>query len=267
MAASIVRPSVAMTFSRRSVPALVLTLGLVLAACGEESPSPTPDTAPTGAPTTPPGTDATASASPSPDGTPTADAGTPEGWQRITVAEQGFSLAVPPDWEELSPDVIGDSGVMEQMMEANPDAAAALEQAQAAIAGGQIALFAFDTGDEGIESGFATNLNAINVGPVEGTAEEAADEVAEAIRQQIPITGEVETETASLAAGEAAVVHYEWEVDDGAGTVTTVTVAQYAIIGDSGTGFILSMSTGSATAARYEEIFRQIAESFREVSA
>ena len=263
----IVRPSVAMTFTPRSVPALVLTLSLVLAACGEESPSPTAtEAAPAGTPTASPATDATESASPSPDATTTADAGTPEGWQRVTVAEQGFSLALPQDWEELSPEVIGDSGVMEQMMEANPDAAAALEQAQAAIASGQIALFAFDTSDEGIESGFATNLNAINVGPVEGTAEEAADEVAEAIRQQIPITGEVETGTASLPAGEAAVVHYEWEVDDGEGTVTTVTVAQYAIIGDSGTGFILSMSAGSDSAERYDEVFRQIAESFREES-
>lgn len=255
-----------MTSLTRTLPALLLAL--VLAACGQDTPTPTPTISE--APISPsPATtsEATESASPSPETTPSGDTGAPEGWQRITVAEQGFSLAVPPEWEELSPDIIGDSGVMDQMMEANPDAAAALEQAQAAIASGQIALFAFDTSDEGIESGFATNLNAINVGPVEGTAEDAAAEVAEAIRQQIPVTGEVETATTSLPAGDAAVVHYEWEVDDGAGTVTTVTVAQYAIIADSGTGFILSMSAGSESAARYEETFRQIAESFREESA
>lgn len=250
----------------RTLPALLLAL--VLAACGGESPTPTPTVS--DAPTSPTPTatsDATESASPSADASPAGDAATPDGWQRITVAEQGFSLAVPPEWEELSPDVIGDSGVMDQMREANPDAASALEQAEAAIASGQIALFAFDTSDEGTESGFATNLNAINVGPVEGTAEDAAAEMAEAIRQQIPITGDVETDTASLPAGDAAVVHYEWQVDDGEGTVTTVTVAQYAIIADSGTGFILSMSAGSDSAGRYEETFRQIAESFREESA
>ena len=249
-----------MTFLIRALPAAVLSL--VVAACGQDSPTPAPTTA---SPTVVATSEVTtrASASPSETASPTGDADTPAGWQRITVAEQGFSIAVPAEWEELSPDVIDDSGVMEQMLEANPEAAVALEQAQVAIERGQIALFAFDTA-EPAETGFATNLNVINVGPVEGTAEQAADEVAESIRQQIPIIGDVETSTTSLPAGDAAVLGYEWQVDDGQGTVTTVAVSQYAIIADGGTGFILSMSAASDAAGAYEDVFRQIAESFRE---
>ncbi len=234
-------------------------LSLILVACGQDSPTPSPTITTSSA--------ATASASPTiePAQSPLADAATPEGWQRISVAEAGFSLAVPDAWQELSPDVIGDSGVIEDMLEANPDAAGALEQAQAAIASGQIALFAFDATDDGIDSGFATNLNAINVGgPVEGTAEQAAEEVAEAVRQQIPIIGEVGAEAVSLPAGDAALVRYQWEVADAEGTATRVAVTQYAIIASSGTGFILSMSAASDIAERYAGTFRQIAESFRE---
>lgn len=248
----------------RILPAFVL--GFVLAACGQDAPTPTPTPATTSLSPSPT-LGETASPSPTVAESPSPGADAPEGWRRIGVAEQGFSIAVPEEWEELSPDVISDSGVMEQMLEANPDAAVALEHAQVAIESGQIALFAFDT--SGAETGFATNLNVINVGDdVQGsTAEQAAEEIAEAIRQEIPIVGEVETETTTLPAGEAAVLNYEWQVDDGQGTVTTVTVSQYAIIADSGTGFILSMSAASDTVEAYRETFREIAESFREESS
>jgi hypothetical protein len=247
---------------RRTIPALML--GTILVACGQDAPTPTPSA---DAPTTTPVVSASASASASP--SPTADAtaaDAPAGWQRIAVDEQGFSLALPDAWQELSPSLLADTGLMDDMREANPDAAGALEQAQAAIEQGEIAIFAFDTEDEGLRSGFASNLNAINVGPVDGSAEDAALQVAEAIRQQVPVTGEVETETVRLPAGDAAVLNYEWEVADEEGEARSVSVAQYAIIGASGTGFILSMSAASDSFAEYEDTFVQIAESFREES-
>lgn len=248
---------------RRTIPALAL--GLVLVACGQDAPTPSPTIA-DGTPTASPAVTASATASPSPDGTGEADADAPAGWRRISVADQGFSLAVPEGWQELSPDMIADSGVMDGVLEANPDAAGALEQAQAAIEQGSIALFAFDADEERLASGFASNLNAMNVGPVGDSAEEAAQAMADSVRQQIPITGDVETETTSLPAGEAAVLSYEWEFAGADEAARQVRVRQYAIIGGSGDGFILSMSATSDTYAEYEDVFVQIAESFREDS-
>ncbi len=240
-----------------------LALGLVLAACGQEAPTPTASVA-----EVTPTASATPTESPAPSrsagGSPSAGGDAPAGWHRIAVAEQGFSLAVPDAWQELSPALIADTGLLDEVREANPDAAGALEQAQAAIEQGDIAVFAFDTDEERLASGFASNLNAINVGAVEGSAEEAAAEVAEAIRQQIPITGDVETRTMSLPAGDAAVLTYEWEIAAAEGDARPVRVTQYAIIGDSGDGFILSMSAAADVFADYEEVFVQIAESFRE---
>ena len=252
-----------MTTLRRSIPALAL--GLFLAACGQDAPTPTPTVADV-TPTASPSPADSGSSSPSPAVSPDAGADAPAGWHRVAVEEQGFSLAVPDGWQELSPELIADTGLLDEVRERNPDAAGALEQAQAAIEQGSIAIFAFDTDQEQLASGFASNLNAINVGVVAGSAEEAAAEVADAVRQQVPITGDVETETTSLPAGDAAVLTYEWEVTGTDGDPRPVRVMQYAIIGDSGSGFILSMSAAADSFADYEDDFVQIAESVREES-
>lgn len=251
-----------MKFSAR--PTLALVLVLVLAACGQEGTTPEASDRPM---TSPPDSSAPGS-SPSTDGSPRTDAATPEGWERTVVAGQGFSLALPEEWEPLSARTIGDDDAIGELIEAYPRAAPAIEQGQAAIASGQIALFAFDTGTESIRSGFASNVNAINVGPVQGTADDAAVDVAEAIQQQIPISGDVETETVTLPAGEAALVRYEWAVEEAEREAIGISVTQYAIIGErSGDGYILSMSTATTAEDRYAEVFRQIAESFMEEPA
>lgn len=237
-------------------------LVVILAACGEDTPSASRTVAEPTA--TPPATPAPSpTVAPTPTATP-GDTATPEGWRRVAVAERGFSIAVPEDWEELSPDVLTGSGAMERMLEANPEAEAAVEQAISLIEGGEIALFLFDTGQTWATTGFATNVNVINIGPVIGSAEDAAIEIANAIRQEVPITGEVEAETLTLPSGEAVRIGYEWEVAGGANDATPVQVSQYAILGRSGTGFIVSMSVASAVADRYDDTFRQMAESFRE---
>lgn len=243
--------------------ALVVT---VLAACASDVPSPSPTAAePTAVPTATP--EPTTTASPTPTATPdaaTPDAATPAGWRRIAVTERGFSVAAPEGWEEISPDVLTGSGTMERMLEANPEAEGAVEQAITLIERGEIALFLFDAGETWGSTGFATNVNVVNIGPIAGTAEEVAEEIAGAITAGLPVIGEVATETVTLPAGEAARIAYAWEVADAAADGIQVDVVQYAILGRSGAGFIVSMSAAAPVADRYDDTFRQMAESFRE---
>lgn len=189
--------------------------------------------------------------------------GAPEGFERIVVADAGFSLALPDGWETISAEELSETGVMDELMEANPDAQGPLEQARAALENDQIALFAFDAREESISSGFAANVNAIDVGPVEGTAEDAGEEIVAAIEDQVPVNGEVSSETVTLPAGEAALIRYEWSVANASGETVDVSVTQYAILAEGG-GFVLSMSAATDTLDQYEETFRQIAESFSE---
>jgi hypothetical protein len=269
--ASIVRVSGAMMHTKIAVLGALL-LGVLLVACGESASSPSASASdPTGtatasAPaTTAPSADAAASgdAEASADAEASGDAeGTlPDGWEAIAVADLGFSIGVPEGWEELSAETLADSAVIDEMIETNPDAAVALEQARVAIESGQIGLFAFDSADAG--SGFATNLNVINVGAVTESPEEAAEQIAAAIEGSVPVLGEVSTGTTSVPAGEAATVRYEWELADAAGATTAVTVLQYAIITGDGTGYVISFSAASDRFAEDEETFRQIVDTFR----
>lgn len=188
------------------------------------------------------------------------DEGLPSGWTRVEVADEGFSIGLPEGWTELSADDLGASGIFEELQSANPEAAAALSQAQGAIESGQIALFAFDAEPAASTIRFATNLNVINAGATGGSASDTADQMAQAISAQVPVNGEVETDTVTLPAGEAGVVRYEWTVASG-GTSTDVSVTQYAVLAD-GTGYILSFSAASDVIQDYRSLFEEIAESF-----
>jgi hypothetical protein len=182
------------------------------------------------------------------------------GWTRAEVPDEGFSIGLPDGWDELSADDLGQSGIFEELQSANPDAAGALAQAQDAIESGQIALFAFDAEPDDTTGQFAANVNVINAGEASGSASDTAQQMADAIRAQVPVNGEVETDTATLPAGEAGVVRYEWTVASG-DTSTDVAVIQYAILAN-GSGYILSCSAASDTLDSYRPIFEQIAESF-----
>ncbi len=182
---------------------------------------------------------------------------------RVTVAEQGFSVAVPEYWQPLSADALSESGALKEMLDANPDAAGPIEQARGAIEGGQMALFAFDASAESVGSGFTANVNVINVGVVEGSAEDAAADIKAAIEEQVPVTGDVSTETVMLPAGEAALIRYEWSVAALDGPTAGVSVMQYAILGDAA-GFVMSLSTSTDSLDDYTSVFSKIAESFAE---
>ena len=90
------------------------------------------------------------------------------------------------------------SGAFDAMKSANPEAAGVLQQAQDAIAAGKIALFAFDGEPTDTARTFAANVNVINTGAASGTAREAADGMANVIRQQVPVTGDVQADTVDL---------------------------------------------------------------------
>lgn len=185
------------------------------------------------------------------------------GWTRVTVADEGFSVALPEDWDELSAEDLGESGIISDMASANPAVADTLAEAQTAIESGQIAFFAFDGEPEDASIPFAANVNVINGGATgpNDSAADAAEQMAEGIRAQVPVNGEVETDTVSLPAGESGVVRYEWTVAGANGVSTDVAVTQYAVIADR-MAYIVTMTAPAASDEHYGPIFEDIAESF-----
>lgn len=225
---------------RHAAYAAVFCIGLVLAACSPEAPA-----------------ESAGSNAPSPSSSDLADDLT-----RVEVAGEGFSIGLPAGWDEISAEDLGESGVMEGLASANPETAGVIDQAQAAIESGQIAFFAFDTEPTDQTSTFAANVNVINAGDVEGSASDAAEEMATTIESQIPVNGEVTTDTITLPAGDAAVVRYEWTIVAADGTSNDAAVTQYAVLAD-GRGYILSFTSLADEATEYDPIFTTMAESFQ----
>lgn len=200
-----------------------------------------------------------------PAGSPSAETGElPSGWTRVEVSAEGFSIGVPEGWQEISAEDIGESGAIGELASANPQVADTLGQAQAMLESGQIAFFAVDTEPDDPSTGFSANVNVINAGEAAGAsgdAKAAAEEMAAAIEAQVPVNGEVTTETETLPSGEAGVVRYEWSIAGADGAQIDVAVTQYAIVaGDS--GFVLTFSAPVAGADQYEAVFEQMAATF-----
>lgn len=244
-----------------SILSVAMATGLV--ACGN-APSPTPSSSAIASPSPAPSTTVTpqVTSTPRASASASADDGAPAGWTR--AHGEGFSIAVPEAWQPLSAADLADSGIFDTMREANPDAAAVLDQAQTALETGQLALFAFDPGQRTTETGFAANLNIIPVTDVGGgDLQDAADQMSQVIQLQIPVIGEIATDTTTLPAGEAAVIAYQWTVGLPSGESVDVAVTQYLVVtGDD--GYILTMTgigeDSAADAARWE----QMAGTFRE---
>lgn len=226
---------------------------LLLAACGSTA-SPSPEPAASVAESVAP------TATPSPATTPSpTDDEAPAGWTRVDA--DGFSLAIPDQWESVSAgEAIGPA--LDAMREANPDAAAAIDAAAAAIEAGQVQLFAFDPGPRTAETGFAANVNVINIGdPGSEDLDELAEAMASGIRLQIPTVGEIESDTASLPAGEALILRYPWTVNTPDGGAVDVAVTQYLVLGPEAR--IVTMTGLAEHAAEDAATWRAMAESFR----
>lgn len=188
----------------------------------------------------------------------------PSGWTRVEVAAEGFSIGVPDGWQEISAEDIGESGAIGELASANPQVADTLGQAQAMLEAGQIAFFAVDTEPDDPSVGFAANVNVINAGgaaAASGDAEAAAEEMAAAIRAQVPVNGEVTTDTETLPSGEAGIVRYEWSIAGADGAPIDVAVTQYAIVAG-GSGFVITFSAPAAAADQYAPVFAEMAASF-----
>jgi hypothetical protein len=187
--------------------------------------------------------------------------GLPDGWSR--VQGDGFSIGLPDTWESLSAADIADSGVLDQMREDNPAAAAAIDQAEAAMRSGQVQLFAFDPGPRTVDSGFATNVNVIHVGDTGGEAiADLADQIAAGVQLQIPIEGEIQSDTTTLPAGEAAVLTYRWTLNAPGGQTFDVAVTQYLIVTD-GDAYIVTFSGLQEAADDDRAGWEAMAASFR----
>ena len=192
----------------------------------------------------------------------TSAAGEPTtGLTQVEVAGEGFSIGIPVGWTELSAADLEEAGGFGDVGSANPGVANALSQAQAAIESGQLALFAADVEPQDPSSPFVARINVINGGPTGELPADAAEQMAAGVRAQIPVNGDIQTGSASLPAGDAAVLRYESSAVGEDGSSTDVAVSQYALVAN-GNGYIITFSAPAGAMAEYGPVFDQVVQSF-----
>jgi hypothetical protein len=239
--------------------ALTLALSVILGGCGGGTPAAKATSTPGASATTM----SAASESPTSASTATPAADLPDGWRRITLAEKGFSLAVPAAWVDMSLGNLTDG--MDAIAGANPQVANIWNETRSAIENGKIALFAFDDRPEVATAVFRSNVNVISPSgaPPGNDTEALARQLAVEIKGQLPVVGEVQSDTTLVPAGKAAVIRYHWNLNLPGSGETPISVTQYLVVGER-RAFIVSLTSTVAQAGEYEPIFGQIIESLRE---
>ena len=184
---------------------------------------------------------AVATASPTPSPTPAASQATTG---RI-VTQHGFALTLPDGWTSIPVDAAGLRDFIDALP-ADSELRTILEGQAGAAATQTIKLWAFDTRDEDIASGFARNMNVI-VQPAVGMDLSAIEAAAKASLESIksirkPVTSKIVT----LPSGEALRLDYVLDVATADGKTTSVGGTQYYLQLPKAT-LIVSFSTDAAS--------------------
>jgi len=189
---------------------------------------------------------------------PVPEARTDNGWPIYVVSEEGFSLAIPPEWRQVDTSPGKFEANYTQFLEMNP---------QLPFLGGiqprmspTIKFYGMD--EPGLSTGFATNVNVIHVGSsLEGTLDSVVEGIIGDLQKVPMISKPIRHERVKVGAGECELLRFRITVPmPGPNQVTAVT--QYVFISSSGV-HIVSMNTTTNREEHYSPIFEKIVQTFR----
>lgn len=162
------------------------------------------------------------------------------------------SIWLPPDWVILTYSDVGD--VFDEAREMYPEAAPMLDNVEREMQQGSVRFLAFESsaGDDG----FFANLTVARVTGTPPSADQIAEEIASSIDEQVDVKGEVEAGTATLAAGEVAVVSYLIRAEVG----PNAWVTQFAYPRETD-GLLLTLAAPEDSEGTYGDTWQRIADS------
>jgi hypothetical protein len=217
---------------RLAQSALVILAILATASCGVGSPQ-------------------SAHSSPRPS-TPSQPPTTQPGWTLIKKPAAGFSVQVPPHWDEASLATIND------LLKKNPNIPAQLAtQVQTALANDAVKLFVLDFEPDASDQQFVTNFNVSQQSEPTGVSLQAlADATANQLQHLSGFHNSLDQSNVVLPAGTAVKLHYQITislVDD---------VTQFVLLHGS-SAYFLTFTTLPDRLAKVQSSFQSVADTFR----
>jgi hypothetical protein len=165
------------------------------------------------------------------------------------------SIAVPADWVVLTLDDL-DSGAFDDAREAYPEAVATIDAAEADLRDGDAKLFGFEP-ESGLGTEFIANLSVVHVPGRPPSVEQIAADIRTSVEQEMDVVGEVDAGTATVSAGEVALLTYVTPAGEEEARIT-----QFAYPRDQD-GFILTLTAPETYFDEYSERWHEIADSVR----
>lgn len=248
------------------------------------TPEPTATTTPT--PTDTPTPEPTATDTPTPTPTPT-DTPTPEptptetatavppfdpggfdtavwenGWTQYTLADAGFSVALPPNWLAFRPDPTFLAGIMGEVGAQNEGVLRMLSSdTMQAMAAGGIRLMALDLDPDVIALTTPTSLNILALELPVQLPFDSWLSINEAQVQSMAEAGSFSVDEVTIAGRSAARFTYTTQLVNVLGQQDQVYLQQYLLL-DGKKGYVLTFAAQAGIAEEYTDLFAEIAETF-----
>jgi hypothetical protein len=186
----------------------------------------------------------------------------PEGWTLYEVEEEGYALALPPNWEQIDVDPEQLEASIGTLTEQNPELAGFLEGQAANMAAQGISFFGFDLSPETLSSDFMTNINIIvDTLDMDVSMDFLLEQTVPMLESLFELEQEVDQQVVTLSAGEAGRLQYGFNMAGANGPVDVV-FTQYIFLIERSM-YTLTFSTKSDEIQARESVFEQIADTFQ----
>jgi len=184
-------------------------------------------------------------------------------WVLYELPQEGFALALPPEWLQITLNPATFEEALEIAGEQNPAIGKYLssDSLRALMASG-LKFYGMDTSLDALEAGFLANLNVL----IMDIGFEAPLETYVALNlkqiEALATEGTVEHERVELANLDAEKLTYEMSQMSVTGDAVQVTIVQYLAL-DGSTAYVVTMLAPTSLADDYVPTFEEIGQSFR----
>ncbi|MBN1121210.1 MAG: hypothetical protein JXJ17_09030 [Anaerolineae bacterium] len=186
-----------------------------------------------------------------------------DGWYLYTLPEEGFSIAMPPDWYSVSLDNEMIDNAVDTVAEQDILAASYLEDMLPMLIAQGVKFYGIEISPEGLERGYPASINIFwQELPGGMSFERLVDMNAAALESMLEMSTPLEQEMVELPSGTAGRLSYGMSGLDLAGEAVDIVLVQYLI--EAGEEmYIITVGTSADSFDSYLPTFDQIIESFR----